>query len=225
MIFLLGVEKLRAAERQAKNNRVRLWKDYQPPTATFSGKEKDFNGVVYEIINGDAISVKSANGQLKKVFLSSIRPPREAGKLPEEADKPAPQRPKNFKPLFDIPWLFEAREFLRKKLIGKTVKCQLDYVSPARDNFAEKFCYTVTVGGTNVAEALVGKVLLLLKVVSHALTHFIPSRALQRLFVIDKMTINVLLNMMTCWPLKHRLLSNKKAYMRRRTYHLIESTI
>jgi staphylococcal nuclease domain-containing protein 1 len=33
----------------------------------------------------------------------------------------------------------------------------LDYVSPARDNFPEKFCYTVTVGGVNVAEALVGK--------------------------------------------------------------------
>lgn len=160
IISFLGVEKLRAAERQAKTNRVRLWKDYQPPTATFSGKEKDFNGVVFEVINGDAISVKSANGQLKKVFLSSIRPPREAGKLPEDADKPAPQRPKNFKPLFDIPWLFEAREFLRKKLIGKAVKCQLDYVSPARDNFLEKFCYTVTVGGTNVAEALVGKVLM-----------------------------------------------------------------
>lgn len=74
-----------------------------------------------------------------------------------EDDKPAPPRPKNFKPLFDIPWLFEAREFLRKKLIGKSVKCQLDYVSPARDNFPEKFCYTVTVSGTNVAEALVGK--------------------------------------------------------------------
>lgn len=76
---------------------------------------------------------------------------------PTEDDKPAPPRPKNFKPLFDIPWLFEAREFLRKKLIGKSVKCQLDYVSPARDNFPEKFCYTVSVSGTNVAEALVGK--------------------------------------------------------------------
>lgn len=151
-----GVDKLRAAERQAKTSRVRLWKDYQPPTATYSGKEKDFTGVVFEVINGDAISVKAPNGQLKKVFLSSIRPPREQGKSAED-DKPVAPRPKNFKPLFDIPWLFEAREFLRKKLVGTTVKCQLDYVSPARDNYPEKFCYTVTVSGTNVAEALVGK--------------------------------------------------------------------
>lgn len=84
------------------------------------------------------------------MFLCDFRP------APED-DKPAPPRPKNFKPLFDIPWLFEAREYLRKKLVGTVVKCQLDYVSPARDNFPEKFCYTVTVSGTNVAEALVGK--------------------------------------------------------------------
>lgn len=61
------------------------------------------------------------------------------------------------RPLYEIPWLYEAREYLRKKLIGKTVKCNLDYVSPARDNFPEKFCYTVTFGGQNVAEALVSK--------------------------------------------------------------------
>lgn len=72
------------------------------------------------------------------------------------AAPPAP-RAKNARPLYDVPWLFEAREYLRKKLIGKSVKCTLDYVSPARDNFPEKFCYTVTFGGANVAEALVSK--------------------------------------------------------------------
>lgn len=77
---LSGVDKLRAAERQAKASRVRLWKDYQPPTATYTGKEKDFTGTVFEVINGDAISVKSTTGQIKKVFLSSIRSPREVGK-------------------------------------------------------------------------------------------------------------------------------------------------
>lgn len=33
----------------------------------------------------------------------------------------------------------------------------MDYVSPARDNFPEKFCYTVSFGGANVAEALLQK--------------------------------------------------------------------
>lgn len=148
---------MRAAERQAKNNRARLWKDYQPPTATYTGKEKDFTGNVIEVFNGDALNVKMPSGQVKKVFLSSIRPPREAGKITEDGQPAPPPKPKNTKPLYDVPWLFEAREFLRKKLVGKSIKCQLDYVSPARDNFPEKFCYTVTVGGSNVAEALVGK--------------------------------------------------------------------
>lgn len=53
--------------------------------------------------------------------------------------------------------MFEAREFLRKKLINKKVQCNLDYISPARDNFAEKNCYTVLIGGQNVAEAMVAK--------------------------------------------------------------------
>jgi staphylococcal nuclease domain-containing protein 1 len=153
-----GADKLRAAERVAKANRVRLWKDYQPQQPTYSGKEKDFSGTVVEVYNGDAISVKTASGQIKKAFLSSIRPPRDSTvkEIDDETKKPPP-RAKNAKPLYDVPWLFEAREFLRKKLIGKTVKCTLDYVSPARDNFPEKFCYTVTIGGSNVAEALVNK--------------------------------------------------------------------
>lgn len=63
----------------------------------------------------------------------------------EEDGKPVP-RPKNFRPLYDIPWMFECREVLRKKLIGKKVQCNLDYISPPRENFAEKYCYTVTIG-------------------------------------------------------------------------------
>ncbi|XP_031619564.1 staphylococcal nuclease domain-containing protein 1 [Contarinia nasturtii] len=151
-----GADKLRAAERQAKEKRVRLWKDYQSNAQTFTGKEKDFNGIVVEIYNGDAISVKTPSGVVKKVFFSSIRPPREAGRAADDEGK-LPPRPKNFRPLYDIPWMYECREFLRKKLIGKKIQCNLDYISPARDNFPEKYCYTVTVGGQNVAELLVGK--------------------------------------------------------------------
>uniref|UniRef100_T1GLV3 TNase-like domain-containing protein n=1 Tax=Megaselia scalaris TaxID=36166 RepID=T1GLV3_MEGSC len=151
-----GADKLRAAERQAKEKRLRLWKDYQSNAQQFSGKEKDFTGTVVEVFNGDAINVKTPNGAIKKVFLSSIRPPREAGRVADEDGK-LPPRPKNFRPLYDIPWMFEAREFLRKKLINKKVNCNLDYITEARDNFPEKYCYTVTIGGQNIAEAMVQK--------------------------------------------------------------------
>lgn len=151
-----GVDRLRAAEKHAKTNRLRLWKDYQAPTAAFSSKDKDISGTVVEVYNGDAILVKVSPTLTKKVFFSSIKPPREAARVADEEGN-LPPRPKGSRPLYDVPWMFEAREFLRKKLIGKKVNCSLDYVTPARDNYPEKCCYTVTLGGANVAEALVSK--------------------------------------------------------------------
>ena len=53
--------------------------------------------------------------------------------------------------------MFEAREFLRKKLIGQTVQVTIDYIQPANDEFVEKTCCTVAIGGANVAEAIVAK--------------------------------------------------------------------
>jgi staphylococcal nuclease domain-containing protein 1 len=41
--------------------------------------------------------------------------------------------------------LFEAREFLRKKLVGKKVNVVVDYIQPARDSYPEKICCTVTI--------------------------------------------------------------------------------
>jgi len=59
--------------------------------------------------------------------------------------------------------MFEAREFLRKKLIGKKVNVTVDYIRPASPAtetvpaFSERTCATVTIGGINIAEALVSK--------------------------------------------------------------------
>uniref|UniRef100_A0A2M4BCK9 Staphylococcal nuclease domain-containing protein 1 n=1 Tax=Anopheles marajoara TaxID=58244 RepID=A0A2M4BCK9_9DIPT len=145
-----GIERLRASEKEAKMNRLRLWRDYKPPAALANTKDKELNGTVMEVFNGDAISVKvTGTNVTKKVFFSSIRPPR-----PKEEDG---VRTKNSRPLYDIPWMFEAREFLRKKLIGKKVQCTLDYVAPARDNYPEKYAYTVRLGDLNVAEAMLEK--------------------------------------------------------------------
>lgn len=43
--------------------------------------------------------------------------------------------------------MYEAREFLRKKLIGKNVQVGVDYKQPASNSFPEKTCCTVTIGG------------------------------------------------------------------------------
>lgn len=152
-----GVEKLRAAERYAKENKLRIWKDYKPSVPQVTGKEKEFTATVCEIINGDALNLKLANGQMKKIFLSSIRAPKEANSNKTDEDGNTIPRAKGFKPLYDIPYMFEAREYLRKKLIGKKVHVNVDYIQEAKDNYPEKICATVTVGGKSIAEALVSK--------------------------------------------------------------------
>jgi len=146
-----GAEKLRAAEKAAKEKKMRIWKDYTPSAVhSLSAKDKQFSGKVVEIVNADAIMVKLNDGSVRKVFLASIRPPR----LEEKGET---EKKKGFRPLYDIPWLYEGREFLRKKLIGKRVDVTVDYVQPASANYPEKTCSTVLIGGVNVAEALVSK--------------------------------------------------------------------
>ncbi|KAF4531257.1 hypothetical protein B566_EDAN018812, partial [Ephemera danica] len=98
--------------------------------------------------------LKLASGTFKKVFLASIRPPRLSEEKPKEGEAPPPRVKR---PLYDIPHMYEAREFLRKKLIGKRVNVTIDYVQPASDKFPEKTCCTVTMGAVNVAEAMVSK--------------------------------------------------------------------
>ncbi|RWS27604.1 staphylococcal nuclease domain-containing protein 1-like protein [Leptotrombidium deliense] len=139
---------LRAAEKEAKTKKLRLFKDYTEAKASESDSVE-----VVEVINGDALKVKNSKNEVRKIFLSSIRPP----------PKPEGFNDKS-KLLYDIPLMFEAREFLRKRLIGKRVQVTTDYKQPARStesgkpDLAEKECCTVIANGSiNVAEALVSK--------------------------------------------------------------------
>jgi len=150
-----GPETYRAAEKLAKERKLRIWREYKPSENTLSDKEREFTGRVMEVVNGDALMVK-AGGKVRKLHLASIRPPR------QEAEEAGSRRGPDFRPLYDIPFMFEAREFLRKKLIGHQVQVTVDYVQPERVEpgqgvFPEKYCCTVVIGGVNVAEALISK--------------------------------------------------------------------
>ncbi|XP_034839176.1 staphylococcal nuclease domain-containing protein 1 [Maniola hyperantus] len=150
-----GASALRAAEKAAKEAKLRIWTNYVSNAPVIAAKDKEFTATVMEVVNGDALVVKLPNNTTKKIFLASIRPPREKNS-PDEEVKQSP-RPKGFKALYDIAWMFEAREFLRKRLIGKKVLVIVDYIQPAKDNFPEKICCTVMAAGVNMAEALVSK--------------------------------------------------------------------
>ncbi|XP_073665999.1 staphylococcal nuclease domain-containing protein 1 isoform X2 [Tursiops truncatus] len=155
-VYTRGAEKLRAAERFAKERRLRIWRDYVAPTANLDQKDKQFVAKVMQVLNADAIVVKLNSGDYKTIHLSSIRPPRLEGENTQDKNK-------KLRPLYDIPYMFEAREFLRKKLIGKKVNVTVDYIRPASPAtetvpaFSERTCATVTIGGINIAEALVSK--------------------------------------------------------------------
>lgn len=49
--------------------------------------------------------------------------------------------------LYEIPWAYEAREFLRTRCIGKNVNVSVDYIQPRSDTFDEKIYASVTING------------------------------------------------------------------------------
>ncbi|NWS19650.1 SND1 protein, partial [Pachyramphus minor] len=152
-VYTRGADKLRAAERFAKERKLRIWRDYVAPTANLDQKDKQFVAKVMQVLNADAIVVKLNSGDHKTIHLSSIRPPRLEGDSAQDKNR-------KLRPLYDIPYMFEAREFLRKKLIGKKVNVSVDYIRPASSAtetvpaFSERTCATVSIGGICSVRAL-----------------------------------------------------------------------
>lgn len=143
-------ELYRAAVAEAKSKRLRIWKDYQEDEKSemISRSRETYEAKVVEIINGDALNIVSLkDNQLRKVFLASIRPPR---RVETSSDQKGRQ-------LYDAPYMFEAREFLRKRLIGKKVQVIVDYIQPKTEQYPEKICATILLNGLNIGEALVAK--------------------------------------------------------------------
>ncbi|KAK4054505.1 hypothetical protein OIV83_000999 [Microbotryomycetes sp. JL201] len=140
---------LRRAEADAKAGRRGLWASL--PVATPSvvqaqtQREQDskFDALVTRIWGADMLSVVKVGEQKeRRIQLSSVRQP-----------KPSDPRLAGLQA--------EGKELMRKKLIGKTVKVQIDYVKPAEGDFEARDCATVRVAsGANVAELMVERGLL-----------------------------------------------------------------
>ncbi|KAG0145579.1 hypothetical protein CROQUDRAFT_658503 [Cronartium quercuum f. sp. fusiforme G11] len=149
-----GMERLRKAEKEGKEAKRGLWKTLAVasntagsangnPTTGSSGKMK-FEGTVARVWSVEILSIrvsaapgKSGTVMERKVQLSSIRPPR-------------PTDPK----LGGL--AAEARELLRRRLIGKQVQVSIDYIRPKEGDYEERECATVKLPtGINVANLLV----------------------------------------------------------------------
>ena len=131
---MLGSEmsKLRQAEKEAKDKKLNIFRDHVSTKTAGS----DMEVTVVRVQTADTIFIRSRTGTEKKINLSSIRQPK-------------PSDPKQ------SPFQAEAKEFLRKKLIGKHVKVSIDGKKAASEGFEEREVATVTQGGKNVALQLV----------------------------------------------------------------------
>lgn len=180
-------EKLRAAEKEAKSKKLRIWENYVDSRG--DGPTEAYEAKIIEVVSGDSMMAQNlVTGEVKKIFLASIRlgaqadrdRQREAAKALEEASteptKPTkgdktksgtaqhattePAKTSSIPRIFDNPILYHARELLRKKLLGKKALVKVEYIQPKSDSYPEKICCTVRPADQpkwNAAEALVGK--------------------------------------------------------------------
>lgn len=134
-VTLLGnqMSAFRQAENAAKTSKIGV---FTGATTSKASGVQDADFTVSRVLNAETIFLRTRSGEERKVALSSIRQPK-------------PSDPKQA--LFGA----DAKEFARRKLIGKHVKVSIDGKKPASEGFEEREVATVTVGGKNIALALV----------------------------------------------------------------------
>lgn len=123
---------LRQAEKQAKDQRIGL---FQGLASNMQGATET-EATVTRIQTADTVYLKDRSGNEKRVSLSSVRQPK-------------PTDPKQ------APFQAEAKEFLRKKLIGKHVRVTVDGKKAAAEGFEERDVVTVTINDKNMALQLI----------------------------------------------------------------------
>jgi staphylococcal nuclease domain-containing protein 1 len=134
---LLGAEmaSFRQAEKVAKDGKRGLFTGHVASKGP-AGGAADTDYIVGRVLNADTIFLRNKAGTEKKVSLSSIRQPKPSD--PNQA-----------------PFAADAKEFLRKKLIGKHVKVTIDGKKPATEGYEARDVATVVHGNTNIALYLV----------------------------------------------------------------------
>lgn len=150
-----GMDRLRAAEKAAKDSRKGVWESYVPPTvasrsvtngSTGTRKGSTYSALVTRVWSGDTLSVapksgaaSSSLGPERRCQLASVRGPRGADASQQY-------------------WASEAKEYLRRRLIGKTVKVTIDYIRPKEGEYDERECVTIHYGtddASNISEQLI----------------------------------------------------------------------
>lgn len=132
---LLGTDMatLRQAEKVGQTQKRGLFKDHVTKSGAQGG---NLEAQVTRVISADVLIVRNRAGAEKRINLSSIRGPRTA-----EAT--------------EAPFRDEAKEFLRKTVIGKHVRLSIDGSRPANDEYEAKEVATVALNDKNIGLQLV----------------------------------------------------------------------
>ena len=142
---------VKEAQQNAKKERLRVWKnekgsdDEEENESGFvvekvkkeKSSKNEFEGTVIAVHSGDSASVKAPNGEVLRIFLSHMKAPKFAKPNTEEQDQP---------------WAFQAKEYLRKILVGKKVKCEQDYSKTLDDGKKMNFYSLFRTGGKDGKE-------------------------------------------------------------------------
>ena len=130
-VTLLGNEMLgfRQAETAAKNAKKGV---FTGTSATAAAGPQDADFIVSRVLNAETVFLRTRSGEERKVTLSSIRQPKASD--PKQS-----------------PFGAEAKEYLRKKLIGKHVKVSMNGKKPASEGFEEREVATIIVNNKNAA--------------------------------------------------------------------------
>jgi staphylococcal nuclease domain-containing protein 1 len=125
------------AQTYAKNARLRIWKNEPDEEGKSTNKNLESNkglkseiiGTCIQVHSGDSISVKdSKTGNIERIFLSHLKAPSLAKIGTTEQDQP---------------WAWQAREYLRKVLIGRNIKCEYDYSKTLQKDNKQMHFYTI----------------------------------------------------------------------------------
>lgn len=126
-----GMTPLRKAEKEGKDARVGVFKDLVKRS---SANEND--ATITRVQTADTVYLRDKSGDERRANLSSIRQPK-------------PTDPKQ------APFQADAKEFLRKKLIGKHVKIVVDGKKAATEGYEERDVITILLNNKNVALQMV----------------------------------------------------------------------
>ena len=150
------------AQAAAQKEGLRIWKgskldlgdDEKKISRVKTAECSDFEGLCIQVNSGDCFNIKSStSGETYRIFMSHIKAPT-FGKL--NTDEP------------DQPWAWQAKEHLRKILVGKKIRVEFDYTKDIKDKKMNFYSVFRSDGSKeiNVNEELV----------EHGLVHFSAPR-------------------------------------------------